>query len=127
MNRLLSDFIGLLSSKICLPWQRDITTSPLYTSHRQGYKMASAMPDSSENLQLSQRNGGPEPVTIARDRSLLSTNATFTCKIYKRLYDTPRELPNSSYYTKAMLTTLLLKRAVFIRRVVLLLFWQWLK
>ena len=30
--------------------------------------MASAMPvDSSENLQLSQRNDGPEPATIARD------------------------------------------------------------
>ena len=35
------------------------------TSHRQGYKMASAMlADSSENLQLSQRNDGPEPATI---------------------------------------------------------------
>ena len=41
------------------------------TSHRQGYKIASAVPaDSSENLQLSQRNDGPEPATIARDRSL---------------------------------------------------------
>ena len=35
------------------------------TSHRQGYKMASAMlADSSENLQLSQRNDRPEPATI---------------------------------------------------------------
>ena len=31
--------------------------------------MASAVPaDSSENLQLSQRNDEPEPATIARDR-----------------------------------------------------------
>ena len=44
------------------------------TSHRQGYKIASAVPaDSNENLQLSQRNDGPEPATIARDRSLQST------------------------------------------------------
>ena len=43
-------------------------------SHRQGYKMASAMPaDSSENLQLSQRNDGQEPATITRDHSLQST------------------------------------------------------
>ena len=42
------------------------------TCHRQGYKMASAMPaDSSENLQLSQRSEGPEPATIARDRYIL--------------------------------------------------------
>ena len=35
--------------------------------------MASAIPaDSSENLQLSQRNDGPEPATIARDRSIQS-------------------------------------------------------
>ena len=41
------------------------------TSHRQGYKIVSAVPvDSSENLQLSQRHDGPEPATIARDRSL---------------------------------------------------------
>ena len=41
------------------------------TSHRQGYKKASAvLADSSENLQLSQRNDGQEPATIARDRSL---------------------------------------------------------
>ena len=34
--------------------------------------MASAMPaDSSENLQLSQRNDGPEPAKIARDRYIL--------------------------------------------------------
>ena len=42
------------------------------TSYRQGYKMASAMPaDTSENLQLSQRNDGPEPATIGRDRYVL--------------------------------------------------------
>ena len=42
------------------------------TSHRQGYKMSSAMPaDSSENLQLPQRNEGPEQATIARDRYIL--------------------------------------------------------
>ena len=40
------------------------------TSHRQGHKMASALPaDSRENLQLSQRNDGPEPATTARKRS----------------------------------------------------------
>ena len=34
------------------------------TSYRQGYKMVSAMPaDSSETLQLCQRNDGPEPAT----------------------------------------------------------------
>ena len=38
------------------------------------YKIASAMPtNSSKNLQLSQRNDGLEPATIARDRSLQST------------------------------------------------------
>ena len=32
------------------------------TSHRQGHKLGSALPaDSRENLQLSQRNDGPEP------------------------------------------------------------------
>ena len=42
------------------------------TSYRQGYKMASAMPaDTSENLQFSQRNDGPEPATIGRDRYVL--------------------------------------------------------
>ena len=42
------------------------------TSHWQGYKMASAMPaDSSENLQLSHRNKGPELGTTARDRYIL--------------------------------------------------------
>ena len=42
------------------------------TSHRQGYKIASAMPaDTSENLQLSQRNDGPEPATIGRDSHVL--------------------------------------------------------
>ena len=44
------------------------------TSHRQGHKMASAvsMPaDSRENLQLSRRNDGPEPATVARDRYIL--------------------------------------------------------
>ena len=34
--------------------------------------MASTMPaDSSENLQLSRRNDGPEQATIARDRYIL--------------------------------------------------------
>ena len=32
-SRLLSDFIGLLSSKILLPWQRDEKTSPLYSQN----------------------------------------------------------------------------------------------
>ena len=32
-SRLLSDFIGLLSSKILLPWQRDEATSPLYSQN----------------------------------------------------------------------------------------------
>ena len=42
------------------------------TSHRQGYKKASAMPaDSSENLQLSQRNDGPEPATIDRAETVI--------------------------------------------------------
>ena len=39
-NRLLSDFIGLLSSKILLPWQRDVTTSPLYSKTKQISKIA---------------------------------------------------------------------------------------
>ena len=42
------------------------------TSYRQGYKMVSAMPaDSSETLQLSQRNDGPGPATISRDLYIL--------------------------------------------------------
>ena len=42
------------------------------TSHRQGYKMASALPaDSSETLQLSQRNDEPERATKTRDRYIL--------------------------------------------------------
>ena len=42
------------------------------TSYRQGYKMVSAMPaDSSETLQLCQRNDGPEPATISRDLYIL--------------------------------------------------------
>ena len=42
------------------------------TSHRQGYKKASDMPaDSSENLQLSQRNDGPEPATIDRAETVI--------------------------------------------------------
>ena len=42
------------------------------TSHRQGYKMASALPaDSSETLQLSQRNDEPEPARKTRDRYIL--------------------------------------------------------
>ena len=46
------------------------------TSHREGYNMASA--DSSENLQPSQRNDGPEPATIARDRSLQTTRGKYS-------------------------------------------------
>jgi len=42
------------------------------TSHRQGYKMASAIPaDWSENVHLPQRNEGPEQATISRDRYIL--------------------------------------------------------
>ena len=45
------------------------------TSYRQGYKMVSAMPaDSSETLQLCQRNDGPEPATISRDLYILYKN-----------------------------------------------------
>ena len=47
----------------------------LNTSYRQGYKMVSAMPaDSSETLQLCQRNDGPEPATISRDLYILYKN-----------------------------------------------------
>ena len=31
-NSLLGDFFGLLSSKNLLPWQRDVTISPIYWS-----------------------------------------------------------------------------------------------
>ena len=42
------------------------------TSYRQGYKMMSGMPaDSSETLQLSQRNDESQPATITRDRYIL--------------------------------------------------------
>ena len=44
-----------------------------------GYKLASAMlADSPENLQLSQRNDGPESATIARDRSLQSRKGKYS-------------------------------------------------
>ena len=57
------------------------------TSHRQGHNMASAMPaDSSENLQPSQRNDGPEPARIARDCSLQTTRGKYsrrgTCDMF---------------------------------------------
>ena len=43
------------------------------TSHRQGYKLVSAMPaDSSENVQFSLRNDGLEPATTGRDRYILA-------------------------------------------------------
>ena len=56
-------------------------------SHRQGYKMASAMPaDSIENLQLSKRNDGAEPATIARDRSLQSTKGKYRLLIKENVF-----------------------------------------
>ena len=69
-------------------------------SNRQGYKIASAVPaDSSENLQLSQRNDGPEPATIARDHSLQSTKGKYsrigtsdTTKVLIRINQFPIEL-----------------------------------
>ena len=49
------------------------------------YKIASAMPaDSSKNLQLSQRNDGPEPATIARDRSLLACVVSVSNRVIAR-------------------------------------------
>ena len=43
------------------------------------YKIASAVPaDSSRNLQLSQRNDGPESTAIARDGSLRSTKGKYS-------------------------------------------------
>ena len=43
----------------------------LSTSRRKGHKVIFVMPaNSSENVQSFQRNDGPEPATIARDRSL---------------------------------------------------------
>ena len=64
------------------------------------YKIASAVPaDSSENLQLSQRNDGPEPATIARDGSLQSTKGKYsrigtsdTTKVPIRINQFPIEL-----------------------------------
>ena len=57
------------------------------TSHRQGYKMASAMlADSSENLQLSQRNDGPEQATIARDRYNIIANKNKRLPIKENLF-----------------------------------------
>ena len=59
-------------------WDSTGTGSPMAnhvgpnTSHRQRYKIVSAMPaDSSETLQLSQRNDWPEAASIARDRYIL--------------------------------------------------------
>ena len=44
-----------------------------------GYKLTSAiLADSPENLQLSQRNDGPESATIARDRSLQSRKGKYS-------------------------------------------------
>ena len=70
------------------------------TSHRQRYKIASAVPaDSSENLLLSQRNDGPEAATIARDRSPQSTKGKYswigtsdTTKVPIRINQFPTEL-----------------------------------
>ena len=57
------------------------------TSHRQGLKLASAMPvDSSETLQLSQRNDWPEPATIARNSSLQSAKGKYRLLIKKRYF-----------------------------------------
>ena len=62
--------------------------------------MASAMPaGSSENLQLSQRNGGPESATITRDLSLQSTKGKYsrraTCYMTKvPLHDRINQFPN---------------------------------
>ena len=56
-------------------------------SQRQGYKMASAMPaDSIENLQLSKRNDGAEPATIARNRSLQSTKGKYRLLIKENVF-----------------------------------------
>ena len=65
-----------------------------------GYKLASAMlADSPENLQLSQRNDGPESATIARDRSLQSRKGKYsrrgTCDPTKvPLHDRINQFPN---------------------------------
>ena len=40
--------------------------------------------DSSKNLQLSQRNDGPEPATIARDRSLLACVVSVSNRVIAR-------------------------------------------
>ena len=70
------------------------------TSHKQGYNMASAMPaDSSENFQPSQTNDGPEPATVARDRSLQTTRGKYsrrgTCDTTKvSSQDRMNEFPN---------------------------------
>lgn len=49
--------------------------------------MASALPaDSSENLELSQRNDGPEPAIIARDRSLQSTKGKYRLLIKENAF-----------------------------------------
>ena len=55
--------------------------------HGQDYKMASALPaDSSENLQLSQRNDGPEQGTIARDRYNIIANKNKRLPIKENLF-----------------------------------------
>ena len=65
-----------------------------------GYKLASAMlADSPDNLQLSQRNDGPESATIARDRSLQSRKGKYsrrgTCDTTKvPLHDRINQFPN---------------------------------
>ena len=57
------------------------------TSHRQGLKLASAMPvDSSETLQLSQRNDGPEPATIAGNSSLQAAKGKYRLLIKKKVF-----------------------------------------
>ena len=81
------------------------------TSHRQGYKIASAVPaDSSENVQLSQRNDGPEPATIASDCSLRSTKGKYsrigttdTTKVPIRIKQFPIELTRiNGFWLKKM-------------------------
>ena len=52
-----------------------------------GPNTSSAIPaDSSENLQLAQRNNGPEPTTIARDRSLQSTKGKHRLLIKENVF-----------------------------------------
>ena len=66
--------------------------------------------DSSENLQLSQRNDGPEPATIARDGSLQSTKGKYsrigtsdTTKVPIRINQFPIELTRiNGFWLKKM-------------------------